>query len=189
MISDALQFWNSISGKIKQAIKSETQNTFRCERYEVTTAPNGTKIGVTLPFGTNEIFLPYSKEVEEATVGDPVLVVWWGSMSNAKVYYFANGYDGANGKAVVKATISFPSTWTDSTYGYFTATPTVTGYTVTANSKIDLEPSAAGILNLQYSGTTAMFVENNNGVLTAYAVNNAPGSAMTMQCTITEVGT
>ena len=71
-----------------------TKNTFRCERYTVTTAPNGTKIGVTLPMGTKEIFLPYSQEVSNATAGTQVLVVWWGSMSNAKVYYYANGYDG-----------------------------------------------------------------------------------------------
>ena len=94
MISEALQFWNTIAGKVKGLIKTETQNAFRAERYEVTTAPDGTKIGVTLPMGTNEIFLPYSREVANATVGASVLVVWWGSMSNAKVYYYANGYKG-----------------------------------------------------------------------------------------------
>ena len=94
MLSEALAFWDSISGKVKQLIRKETQNTFRVERYEVTTAPDGTKIGVTLPLGNREIFLPYSAEVASATVGDPVLVVWWGSMSNAKVYYFADGFRG-----------------------------------------------------------------------------------------------
>lgn len=97
MLSEAKQFWDAISGKIKSLIKQETANTFRCERYEVTTAPNGTVIGVTKAFGEKEILLPYSKEVELAIVGQPVLVVWWGSMSNAKVYYYANGYDGASG--------------------------------------------------------------------------------------------
>ena len=96
MLSEAQQFWDAISGKIKQLIKSETQSTMQCERYEVTTAPDGTKIGVTLPLGSNEIFLPYSAEVADATVGDPVLVVWWRSMSNAKVYYFADGFAGTS---------------------------------------------------------------------------------------------
>lgn len=94
MLSDAQRFWDAIAGKVKQVAHDITQNTFRCERYEVTTAPNGTTIGVTLPMGTREIFLPYSKEVVDATVGQQVLVVWWGSMSNAKVYYFADGYRG-----------------------------------------------------------------------------------------------
>jgi hypothetical protein len=94
MLSDALKFWDAISGKVKEMIRSETNNAMRVERYDVTTAPNGTVMGVTKPLGTHEIFLPYSSEVRNAKVNDPVLVAWWGSMSNAKVYYFANGYNG-----------------------------------------------------------------------------------------------
>lgn len=109
MLSEALSFWEAIAGKVKQLIKKETQNTFRCERYEVTTAPNGTKIGVTLPYGTNEVFLPYSSELVSASVGDPVLVVWWGSMSNAKVYYYADGYRGQ-----VEAMSEWDLLWTNS---------------------------------------------------------------------------
>lgn len=94
MLSDAQRFWDAIVGKVKQVAQDVSKNAFRCERYEVTTAPNGSKIGVTLPMGTKEIFLPYSQEVSTATVGQQVLVVWWGSMSNAKVYYYADGYRG-----------------------------------------------------------------------------------------------
>ena len=94
MISEAQRFWDAIVGKVRQVAQETSKNAFRCERYEVTTAPNGSKIGVTLPLGTKEIFLPYSAEVAGATVGSQVLVVWWGSMSNAKVYYYANGYRG-----------------------------------------------------------------------------------------------
>ena len=94
MLSEAQKFWNAISGKVRELVRGETQNAMRMERYDVTTAPNGTVIGVTKPFGTNEIFLPYSSEVSGAVVNDPVLVAWWGSMSNAKVYYYANGYNG-----------------------------------------------------------------------------------------------
>lgn len=97
MISEAQRFWDAIVGKVRKVAQEESKNAFRCERYEVTTAPNGSKIGVTLPLGSKEIFLPYSSEVEEATVGSQVLVVWWGSMSNAKVYYNANGFAGVSG--------------------------------------------------------------------------------------------
>lgn len=95
MISEAQRFWDAIAGKVRQTARDESRNAFRCERYEVTTPANGSKMGVTLPLGTREIFLPYSQEVVGATVGTPVLVVWWGSMSNAKVYYYANGYNGS----------------------------------------------------------------------------------------------
>jgi len=97
MLSEAQRFWEAIAGKVKQLIKGETQNAMRCERYEVTTAPDGTQIGVTKAFGTHELMLPYSAEVSNAAVGDPVLVVWWHSMSNAKVYYFADGFAGSSG--------------------------------------------------------------------------------------------
>lgn len=101
MMAEAQMFWDSIVGKIKSLIRLETANTFRVERYEVTTAPNGTVIGVTKALGSKEIFLTYSQEVASASVGQPVLVVWWGSMSNAKVYYFANGYSGSSGGSIV----------------------------------------------------------------------------------------
>ena len=94
MLSEAIKFWDAISGKVRELIRSETNNAMRVERYDVTTAPNGTVMGVSKPLGTHEIFLPYSSEVRNAKVNDPVLVAWWGSMSNAKVYYFANGYNG-----------------------------------------------------------------------------------------------
>lgn len=134
MISEALEFWNTIAGKVKSLIKSETQNVMRCERYRVTTAPNGSKVGVTLPLGTKEIFLPYSKEVANAAVGNQVLVVWWGSMSNAKVYYYANGYNGAllasmpvgtiyeSGNSTSPATL-FGGTWTSLSNNISTFTP------------------------------------------------------------------
>lgn len=94
MLSEAQSFWEAISGKVRQLIRSETENTYRCERYEVTTAANGTQMGVSLPMGGTEIFLPYSSEVKNATVGTPVMVVWWKTMSNAKVCYYADGYRG-----------------------------------------------------------------------------------------------
>lgn len=95
MIAEAKAFWDAIAGKVKSLIRTETENAMRMQRYDVTTAPNGTVMGVTQPFGSTEIFLPYSQEVANAMVGDTVLVAWWGSMSNARVYYFAKGYDGA----------------------------------------------------------------------------------------------
>lgn len=94
MLSEAQRFWDAISGKVRQLIRGETQNAMRCERYEVTTAPNGVEMGVSKPYSTNELMLPYSSEVANAQVGDPVLVVWWNSMSNAKVCYYADGYRG-----------------------------------------------------------------------------------------------
>lgn len=101
MLREAQQFWDAIAGKVRQLVRSETQNALRCERYEVTTPADGEEMGVTLPMGENEIFLPYSEEVADAAIGDPVLVVWWRSMSNAKVCYRASGFRGTPETAVM----------------------------------------------------------------------------------------
>lgn len=82
--------------------------------------------------------------------------------------------------------ISLSGTWSGS--GPYTQTVTVTGATVTASSKVDIQLTAAQIATLITAGVTAMVIENNNGTLTAYAVGAAP-SAMTVQVTVTEVST
>ena len=81
--------------------------------------------------------------------------------------------------------ISLLSSWSGA--GPYTQTVTVIGATVTANSKIDLQPTAAQIAALIANGVTGLVIENNNGTLTAYAVGAAPASAMTVQCTVMEV--
>lgn len=94
MIQEALAFWDAIKDKVRQLCRTETENALRVQRYTVTTAPSGSVMGVTLPYGSKELFLPYSNEVSTASVGDSVLVVWWQSMSNAKVYWFSDGFRG-----------------------------------------------------------------------------------------------
>lgn len=98
MQRDALEFWEAIAGKVKQTARNMMEKSLQCERYDVTTAPDGSKIGVKQPFGTQEIFIPYSAEVADAKVGDTVLVMWWNSLSTAKAWYFGSGpaasYDG-----------------------------------------------------------------------------------------------
>lgn len=57
---------------------------------------------------------------------------------------------------------------------------------VTANSKIDLQPTAVQIVELQDADIMLM-VENNNGTATAYALGDKPTKDYTMQALITEV--
>lgn len=57
---------------------------------------------------------------------------------------------------------------------------------VTANSKVDLQPTAVQIVELQNNDISLM-TENNDGVITAYALGNKPTVNYTMQVLITEV--
>lgn len=71
--------------------------------------------------------------------------------------------------------------WTTSSAGVFTQTITVSD--ITANTKIDLQYSPAVMTQMINDGTTAMFVENNNGTLTVYAFGLAPTVDLTVQAT------
>lgn len=90
-MTEASAFWNSLKGKVGELCKQMMAKTLQCERYDVTTAPNGTVIGVRQPFSQTEIFIPYTGEVKDAKAGDTVLVVWWGSLSTAKAWSFGGG--------------------------------------------------------------------------------------------------
>ena len=87
--------------------------------------------------------------------------------------------------AVVGGTISLPLSWSGS--GPYTDTATLTGTTATSQSMVSLQPTAAQLQQLITDGVTALYIENNSGTLTAYALGAAPSTAMTIQCTLTEV--
>lgn len=57
---------------------------------------------------------------------------------------------------------------------------------VTANSKVDLQPTALQIISLQ-DAEIALMTENNSGTITVYALGNKPTEDYTMQVLISEV--
>lgn len=67
----------------------------------------------------------------------------------------------------------------------FTQAVSLTG--VTANSKVDLQPDAQVLAVLLRDGATAIWVQNDNGALTACVMGGAPTEHLTIQCTVTEV--
>ena len=84
-----------------------------------------------------------------------------------------------------KGTISMPTAdWVGS--GPWTQTVTVTGATVYKNSMVSLQPDATVYTQMATDGTAAIFVENNDGTLTAKAIQKKPTANITVQCTVTE---
>jgi hypothetical protein len=75
------------------------------------------------------------------------------------------------------------SAWTGSTNPY-SQKVSISG--VTANSKVDIQPTVTQIVELQ-NKEIALMIENNNGTTTAYAIGGKPTKDYTMQVLITEV--
>ena len=75
------------------------------------------------------------------------------------------------------------SGWSGS--GPWTRTISITGGT--ASSMVDIQSSEAVINTMIESGTTALFIKNNNGVFTLVAMGAIPNAAITLQVSITEV--
>lgn len=112
---------------------------------------------------------------------------------NHPVYFYKAGAirlwtnaEAGSGALPQIGSISLSSSWTGSSSPY-TQTVIVTGATVTSNSKVDLQPDASAIAQMISDSCVALFIENNNGTLTAYAVGSAPTTALTIQATVTEV--
>lgn len=82
-------------------------------------------------------------------------------------------------------TITLSTTWSGN--GPYTQTVTVNYATVTKNSKIDLQPDASSLAQLMTDGVSALFIENNNTTLTAYAIGSPTTTSLTLQCVVTEV--
>lgn len=88
-------------------------------------------------------------------------------------------------RQIIVDTVSLGTSWTGT--GPYTQIVTIDG--VDSDSKIDLQPDADVINKLMESGTTALYIVNDNGVATAVALGAAPTAALTIQCTITKTAT
>ena len=86
--------------------------------------------------------------------------------------------------AVKVTTILLP---TNNWSGENTFTQSIAISGTTANSKIDLQPDNIVIEQLINDGTSALYINNDNGTLTAYAVGAKPTVDLTLQATIVEV--
>lgn len=81
------------------------------------------------------------------------------------------------------SSVKLSATWNGS--GPYTQTVQVLG--AGANSRIDLQPDATIIQQMLDDSVSALYIENNNGVFTAYAVGQKPTVALTIQVSITEM--
>ena len=90
-----------------------------------------------------------------------------------------------NACKVKKASVTLTAAGWTGTASPYTQTVTLSGITV--NSKVDVQMDATALGVLLDSGTSAIWIENNNGNLTAKAMGEKPNANLSVQVTITEV--
>lgn len=81
-------------------------------------------------------------------------------------------------------TLTLPVNWAGN--GPYTQAITVSGYSPTYSTKVDLVCDSAVIDSMTNSGTNIIYVSNDNGVLTAYAIGGAPTESLTVQVVVSE---
>ena len=107
------------------------------------------------------------------------------SSDNGKVLSVSGGsWAAASPFAVHKASITLSNSWSGS--GPYTKTVTISGATITSNTKVDVQPDATTIAQMITDGVQALYINNNGGTLTAYAIGAAPTASLTLQVTYYE---
>lgn len=123
-------------------------------------------------------------EIFQIWKGQPDWGIYWRS-GNVGTVWTADSWNHLAQVPKV-ATVTILNNWTNIGSGY-TAPATVTGATITGNSKVDLQPSLTDLAVLDSSGCAGLYIFNDGGTLTACAAEAAPTSDLVLQCTVTEV--
>ncbi len=128
-----------------------------------------------------------NKSVFEALQGkQETLTIDAGPVSESENPVASGGvYEALSGKqnAIRLTSIHLTGDWEGS--DLYTQTVSIEG--IKPNSKVDIQPDASVFTNLLLAGVTALWVQNDNGLLTACSLGAAPTDELTIQCTVTEV--
>lgn len=89
------------------------------------------------------------------------------------------------GSAIYTDTITLSATWSGA--DPYTQTVTLANYTATADTMVDIQPDSTAIAQMIADGVKALYIANNSGTLTAYAVGGYTTASLTLQVTCTEV--
>lgn len=84
---------------------------------------------------------------------------------------------------VRKTTVTLGTAWEGE--DPYTLPVTIAG--IDANDKVDIQPSASILSQFMADGIRAMWIENDNGVLSAHCIGGPPSQEMIVQCTVESV--
>ena len=106
------------------------------------------------------------------------------TLALAKEYTDEHGSSG--GRSVTVKALTLSADWTGAASPY-TQEVTVSGYTVTSNTKVDLTADETAIGVMQASGTERIYISQEDGQLTAYAIGGKPNESMAVNAILQEV--
>ena len=98
---------------------------------------------------------------------------------------YVDGHSVEGNGGVIKA-ITLSADWTGSASPY-TQAVTVNGYVVSEKTKVDLTADETAIAVMKASGTERIFISQDNGQLTAYAIGGKPNASMAVNAILQEV--
>lgn len=143
---EALKIWNALKPMIYREIEAKTRSCVRAKKMTVTTAPDGSVIGVTESYGA-ELFVPYLSALSGASAGDSVWV--WYFYNNASTMIamaFGNGQIPSDSMTVVNVEGTEPEISAESNTLYMCGEVTSVSFT----------PPASGVAEIIFtSGGTA----------------------------------
>lgn len=155
---EAMKIWNALKPMVNRQIEEKTRSCVRAKKMTVTTAPNGSVIGVAEPYG-EEILIPYLSTLSGAAVGDAVWV--WYYFNNASTMIAMSMGNGqipfmSNSMVVVNVEGSTPSITAEADHLYLCGEV----------ASISFTPPSSGIAEVIFtSGSTAATLTVPNTVL------------------------
>lgn len=95
------------------------------------------------------------------------------------------GGSGGDGTSGTHGSITFTENWEGN--DPYTQVVAAEGYNPSAQTKVDLLADDAVISRMVAGGINQIYIENNNGVLTAYAIGGKLSASMVVQAVFSEV--
>ena len=130
-------------------------------------------------FYTGLVAAPYHNARHLPNGADPITVET-ANLSNGAVTFAKLAADAR----VKVGTINISGTWSGS--GPWTQTVTISGFTPTSKTKVDIQPNATLIASMVSNGVSGLFITNSSGTLTLTAVTGKPAAQNNVQVTYYE---
>lgn len=168
---DASGLYDSSIHKTQQEINAVTVNDKMLANTEYDTAASKShEIGELIIFNGK-----VCKVTSYIGVGDDIIIG-----TNVYETTIANGFNTKCGY------ITFSTIWAGNDPYTQTVYP-ISGHRITQSTKVDIQIDNNIANNLMSDGVRMLYIENNNGALTAYAVGGKPKEVFSVQCTLLDV--